>query len=112
MMKKSLAALVVVLIAGGMAAVQVSGQPAGGTVRSITLPDIRIDLAPGDGRIKVETRCAVCHSVDYLPMQPPLSKDQWTATVNKMIKVFGAPIAAEDVDPIIAYLSAAYGTAR
>lgn len=108
-MMKALAMLGAVLLSCGLLLAQVNGQPAGGRVRSISLPDIRIELAAGEGRIKVETRCAVCHSVDYIPMQPPLSKDQWAATVNKMITVYGAQIAAEDVDPIVAYLLAAYG---
>ena len=41
----------------------------------------------------VQAQCSLCHSVDYITTQPP-GKDLafWTAIVNKMIKVFGAPL--------------------
>jgi hypothetical protein len=45
-------------------------------------------------------------------MQPKMSKAQWSATVTKMIKVFGAPVPQEDADKIIGYLSTAYGTGQ
>ncbi len=81
-----------------------------GTVHSITIPAIRIELKEGEGRAKVETYCNICHSVDYITMQPKFPRAQWTATVNKMIKTFGAPIPQEDAGTIISYLSAQYGT--
>jgi hypothetical protein len=45
-------------------------------------------------------------------MQPIFSKAQWTASVAKMIKVFGAPIPQEDADMIADYLSTAYGSGK
>ena len=57
-----------------------------------------VDLAAGpDGEI-VNRYCGICHGVEYVPMQPRLSKAQWTGTVTKMIKVFGAPVPQEDAD--------------
>jgi hypothetical protein len=38
-----------------------------------------------------------------------MDKAGWTASVNKMINVFGAPIPKEDVDAIAAYLAQNYG---
>jgi hypothetical protein len=38
-----------------------------------------------------------------------LDKAGWTASVNKMINAFGAPIPKEDVEPIAAYLAQHYG---
>ena len=35
----------------------------------------------------------------------------WTSVVNKMINVYGAPIAKADVETIAAYLAANYGRA-
>jgi cytochrome c5 len=84
--------------------------PSKGTIRSITIPSIRIELKEGEGRVKTETYCNICHSVDYITMQPKFPRTQWTATVNKMIKAFGAPIPPEDAGTIISYLSAMYGT--
>jgi hypothetical protein len=46
----------------------------------------------------------ICHSVDYIYMQPPLTKDQWQAEVVKMKKVFGAPVPDGEVDTIVEYL--------
>jgi cytochrome c5 len=81
-----------------------------GTVRSIELPDVNITLKPGAGLDKTSTLCNICHSVDYITMQPTFPRAQWTATVNKMIKVMGAPINDQDAKTIIDYLVANYGT--
>jgi cytochrome c5 len=83
-----------------------------GTVRSIELPVLSFDLADGPGRDKVGGYCGICHAIDYIPMQPKMSKAQWTATVTKMVKAFGAPVPQEDAERIIEYLSAAYGTGK
>ena len=39
-----------------------------------------------------------------------MDKAGWTASVNKMINAFGAPIAKADVEPIATYLAQNYGT--
>lgn len=82
-----------------------------GTLRSITVPVVRIDLKEGEGKTKAESYCAVCHSLDYITTQPKFKdpKAQWTATVNKMVKTYGAPIPAEEAEKIIDYLAANYG---
>lgn len=85
---------------------------AGGTVHSIDLPDIKTTLKPGAGLDKTSTLCNICHSVDYITMQPPFPRAQWTATVNKMVKVMGAPINEEDAKTIIDYLSTNYGNGK
>ena len=55
-------------------------------------------------------RCSVCHSADYIPMNSVfLNKAGWTAEVNKMIKVMGAPISEDDATKIVAYLTHYYG---
>lgn len=80
------------------------------TVHSISLPEIKIQLKAGDGREKVENLCNICHSLDYITMQPKFQRTQWTATVNKMVKVMGAPIGEDDSKTIINYLVVQYGT--
>ena len=80
--------------------------------KTIELPVMTFDLAPGPDREKVQGYCAVCHGTEYIPMQPKLSKALWTGTVNKMIKTFGAPVPQEDADKIVNYLSTAYGTGK
>ena len=43
---------------------------------------------------------------------PFLDKAGWTASVNKMINVFGAPIPKEDAEAIATYLARYYGRPR
>jgi len=63
--------------------------------------------APGKDKAQV---CIACHSLDYIPMNSRfMDKAGWTASVNKMINAFGAPIAKEDVDAIATYLAENYG---
>jgi len=79
-------------------------------VHTIELPKISVELRAGDGKETTERFCGICHSLDYITTQPPFSKTQWTATVNKMIKVMGAPISEKEANTIINYLAAEYGT--
>jgi len=67
------------------------------------------ELADAPGREKV-AQCGACHSLDYIRMNSRfLDLAGWTAVVNKMIKAFGAPIPAGDVDAIARYLAEQYG---
>jgi len=69
----------------------------------------KIVLKDGPGKEKAQA-CVACHSVDYIPMNSRfLDKAGWTASVNKMINAFGAPIAKEDVEEIATYLAENYG---
>ena len=68
-----------------------------------------IQLADGPGRELTSGACVTCHSLDYIPMNAPvMGRGAWEKTVHKMIDKYGAPIRHEDVDAIIAYLSANY----
>jgi hypothetical protein len=70
----------------------------------------RIELKDAPGRAQVEANCASCHSLDYILMNSPfLDRNGWDGSVTKMIKVFGAPISADDAKVIVDYLSANYG---
>jgi hypothetical protein len=69
----------------------------------------KLVLRDAPGRDKAQ-QCIACHSLDYIQMNSRfLDKAGWTASVNKMINVFGAPIPKEDVEPIAAYLAQQYG---
>jgi len=69
----------------------------------------RVVLKDAPGKDKV-MQCVACHSLDYIQMNSRfLDKAGWTASVNKMINVFGAPILKEDVEPIADYLAQNYG---
>ena len=78
---------------------------AGGTLSQ----ESRVQLADGPGKAKTG-QCIACHSLDYIQMNAPfLDKAGWTASINKMINAFGAPIPQEDVDVIATYLAERYG---
>ncbi len=67
-------------------------------------------LKDGPGKDKVQSNCMTCHSVDYIQMNSVfLDRKGWEASVNKMIKVMGAPIKEEDVGPLVDYLAQYYG---
>lgn len=69
-----------------------------------------IVLKPGQGRDKVETHCAACHSLDYIVMNSPfLTQAQWRKEVTKMIEVFKAPIDPAVAAQITDYLASTYG---
>jgi cytochrome c5 len=67
-------------------------------------------LAEGAGRERVQAACSMCHSVDYIVMNSPFQDAAaWEKTVNKMIKVYGAPLSPEEAAAIVAYLGEHYG---
>ena len=69
----------------------------------------KIRLADAPGKDKAMA-CVACHSLDYIQMNSRfMNKAGWTASVNKMINVFGAPIPKEDVEAIATYLARNYG---
>ena len=76
----------------------------GGKAKSITLPQVESKLPDGPGLQATEQGCIICHSTRYITMQPPFSKEAWTASVDKMRKTFGAPITNEQAATIVDYL--------
>ena len=72
---------------------------------TVDLPDSDRTFPPGPGSDAVGNNCLACHSAGMVLDQPALSKDAWTAEVNKMITAYKAPVAPEDVGPIVDYLT-------
>ena len=69
-----------------------------------------LSLADGRGRELTQAFCSMCHSVDYILINAPFQdRAGWEKTVNKMVKVFGAPLTPEDNAAIVAYLTQNYG---
>ena len=69
-----------------------------------------IRLTEGAGLTQVQASCSMCHSLDYILMNSPFQdKAAWEKTVNKMVKVMGAPMTIDDVAAIVAYLDTHYG---
>jgi hypothetical protein len=69
----------------------------------------KVQLKEGPGKDQT-MQCIACHSLDYIQMNSKfLVKAGWTAEVNKMLKVYGAPISEADAPAIIEYLDRNYG---
>jgi hypothetical protein len=83
-MKRTIAALVAVavlplalaLAAAGPSTNEPAPQPVTerGTVHTITLPEAPYELPDAPGRETVVGNCAVCHTLAYIMIQPPLSQ--------------------------------------
>jgi mono/diheme cytochrome c family protein len=70
----------------------------------------QVVLKEGAGQLLVEANCIMCHSLDYIPMNSVfLDRKGWEGSVNKMIKVMGAPITEQDAAAIVDYLARNYG---
>lgn len=79
----------------------------------VDLPPETTTLKPGAGSELAARQCLGCHSADYVSLQPPGKPLAfWKAEVEKMKKVYGAPIPDEEIEPIAQYLTRAYGDAR
>jgi hypothetical protein len=80
---------------------------------TIELPKETTQLKDAPGVDLVQRSCAVCHSYDYIAIQPagkPLAF--WKAEVEKMKKVYGASIPDDQIEPIAQYLTRAYGDGK
>ena len=80
------------------------------TKKSIELPadDAMATLKPGAGVEVVRANCAGCHSTDYIVRQPDGDAKRWQTEVEKMIKLYGAPVGESDARTIVEYLATAY----
>lgn len=105
-MKPMHAATLAILIAAGAGMVTALAEGL-----KVTLPTETATLKAGPGAELVGSQCLSCHSADYITTQPrdkPLAF--WKAEVEKMKKVYGAPIADDQVDALSAYLARSYGS--
>ena len=75
----------------------------------ITLPTETLTVKPGPGAELAAGHCLVCHSAHYISTQPVLPRAFWKASVEKMQKKYGAPIADEQIAPLVEYLVHTYG---
>ena len=79
------------------------------TSTSVELPNSDRAFPAGPGVETVSANCLTCHSAGMVMTQPPLKKAMWEAEVQKMMKVFKAPVAEADVAKIVDYLAAIKG---
>lgn len=106
MSRRVLAAALVLMACNGKLADGGAPDP---SVHSIALPSDDPPLAAGQGQDAFDRGCRICHSARYISLQPVFPRKTWTAEVDKMMKVYGAPIPPNDVKPIIDYLVATHG---
>jgi mono/diheme cytochrome c family protein len=59
----------------------------------------------GPGADIANSQCLICHSEGMVSRQPARTQEQWKETVDKMRTAYGAPLPAEQVDALAAYLS-------
>ncbi|MGO4404609.1 cytochrome c [Bosea sp. RAF48] len=79
--------------------------------KTYKLPDETATLKPGSepGFEAAKNNCTACHSVDYINYQPSRKGQAfWDAEVQKMIKVYKAPIDEKDAKAIAEYLGQTY----
>ena len=76
---------------------------------SSSLPPETARLKPGPGSDLAVANCSLCHSADYISIQPRFTRAVWKAEVIKMQQKYGAPIATNNIDALADYLTANYG---
>lgn len=77
---------------------------AGPATVSIPSPPDTVAFKSAPGVALATGNCQICHSAAYVYTQPRLTRAQWTAEVNKMRTVYGAPVPPTDVPGIVDYL--------
>jgi cytochrome c5 len=55
----------------------------------------------GPGADTLNRDCTMCHSAGFVDRQPGLPAATWTAEVQKMKSIFGAPYAEADIPKIV-----------
>jgi mono/diheme cytochrome c family protein len=79
------------------------------TAVNTTLPVGSTSFPPGKGAEIANANCVMCHSTGMVLHQPPLTVSEWKVEINKMRNAFGAPIPADQIDPLAQYLGVVDG---
>ena len=80
--------------------------------RNWKLPTETTKLERGPGVEIATAQCLLCHSADYISIQPPMNRATWAATVTKMKDKYGAPILPDSTNTLVNYLVKTYGTEK
>lgn len=89
-------------LAGAALMAMLAGSPARADEDAIHLRD-------GNGRDLTASRCAICHSLDYIPGNAPvMDRTGWQKEIQKMRERFGAPITDQEAQEILDYLAGSY----
>jgi hypothetical protein len=102
----------VALLGVGPRALQAQGTspaPLEWTKLSVDLPVSDVIFPAGDGAQTANAYCLMCHSAGMVLRQPPLTEAEWLAEVRKMRTLWGAPIPADQDQPLAQYLARVNG---
>ena len=69
-------------------------------------------MPTGPGYVTFSSICLTCHTPRYVLIQPVFPRKTWVAEVEKMKKVYGAPITDEQVEPVVNYLVSIRGNGQ
>jgi hypothetical protein len=75
----------------------------------IVLPAETASFRATPGAELAMAQCLQCHSAEYITTQPPLGRDAWRASIDKMRKKYGASIPTETEATLLDYLVGTYG---
>ncbi len=92
-----------------MPAPTVTAAAVNGSVRSIVLPHLDVEVPPGPHQREFVVACTTCHSAALVLNQPAFPQAKWGEIVQKMVKTYGAPIAPDDEPQLVEYLVAIRG---
>ena len=77
---------------------------------SIDLPSDDETFGEGPHADLLNQSCMACHSAAMVRYQPPLTRKQWSATVDKMREAYGAPFDKAQTGAIVDALVATQPT--
>lgn len=91
----------------GPTAPKAASEGAGIRLRSVgfEFPIAGRSFPPGPGADQISANCVTCHTPGMILNQPALTRAEWTTEVNKMVKVYKAPVDDADIPEIITYLA-------
>jgi hypothetical protein len=95
--------------------VEVDAKPASLTQvksASIDLPADEETFGEGPHADVLNRNCLACHSTSMVRYQPPLTRKQWTATVDKMREAYAAPFEKAQTGAIVDALVATQPPSR
>jgi sulfite dehydrogenase (cytochrome) subunit B len=76
------------------------------------LPPENVALQKAPGVEVVTAQCALCHSLDYISIQPRMDRAAWMATITKMKDRYGAPVLDQSTNSLVEYLVKNYGAEK
>lgn len=100
-MKKVLPVIIMLLFA---CSDEQKKQQAGSTPALPEATHVPVNFDHRKGEELIIANCQTCHTARYIEMQPKLTRKVWEKTVDKMIRIYGAPIDSLTAIAIVDHL--------